>query len=205
VDILSHAERAQVAAPEYDALESELVALRAQVASLQSERAALWWDINHDDLTGLANRRMIVNVGPSVLNGTGRCAVVVLDLNGFKPINDQYGHAAGDDVLRTVARRLTRCLGDELTVRLSGDEFAAILTESSRPDRSGDWTSRVAAIAAAIAEPMVIDGHPLRVTASIGVATTNDGPATIDELLRRADLAMYRAKADRYCSNVVWD
>lgn len=203
MDILSHADRAPVVVPEHDEAESELIRLRAQVASLQSERAALWWAINHDDLTGLANRRMLVNVGPSVLSGTGPCAVVVLDLNGFKPINDQYGHAAGDDVLRTVAGRLSRCLGDELAVRLSGDEFAAILTGSSLPDR--DWSSRISAIAAAIAEPMVVDGHPLRVTASIGVATTNDGPATIADLLRRADLAMYRAKADRYCSNVVWD
>ncbi|WP_432969703.1 GGDEF domain-containing protein [Dactylosporangium sp. CA-233914] len=175
------------------------------MASLQSERAALWWDINHDDLTGLANRRLLVNAGPSILSSAGRCAVMVLDLNGFKPINDQYGHSVGDDVLCTVARRLSRCLGDDLAVRLSGDEFAAILTESSLPGHGSDWSSRIGAIAAAIAEPMAIDGRELRVTASIGVATTNDGPATIAELLRRADLAMYRAKADRYCSNIVWD
>jgi diguanylate cyclase (GGDEF)-like protein len=204
VDILSPTNLA-AAAPEPERLESELAALRAQVATLQSERAALWWEINHDDLTGLANRRLLVNVGPSLLNGAGRCAVMVLDLNGFKPINDQYGHAVGDDVLRTVARRLSRCLGDDLAVRLSGDEFAAILTESALPGHGCDWSSRIGAIAAAIAEPMLIDGRELRVTASIGVATTNDGPATMAELLRRADLAMYRAKADRYCSNIVWD
>lgn len=204
MDILSPTNLA-AAAPEPERLESELAALRAQVATLQSERAALWWEINHDDLTGLANRRLLVNVGPSLLNGAGRCAVMVLDLNGFKPINDQYGHAVGDDVLRTVARRLSRCLGDDLAVRLSGDEFAAILTESALPGHGCDWSSRIGAIAAAIAEPMLIDGRELRVTASIGVATTNDGPATMAELLRRADLAMYRAKADRYCSNIVWD
>ena len=205
MDILSHASPTAAAAPECDEAESELATLRAQVASLQSERAALWWDINHDDLTGLGNRRLLVNAGPSVLSSTGRCAVVVLDLNGFKPVNDQYGHAVGDDVLRTVARRLSRCLGDDLAVRLSGDEFAAILTESSVPGHGRDWSSRVGALAAAIAEPMVIDGHRLRVTASIGVATTNGRHVTIAELLRRADLAMYRAKVDRYCSNVVWD
>ncbi|GAA3294893.1 MULTISPECIES: GGDEF domain-containing protein [Dactylosporangium] len=204
MDILSNTVFAAAAA-EHDQTQSELAALRAQVASLQSERAALWWDINHDDLTGLANRRLLVNVGPTLLNSARRCAVAVLDLNGFKPINDQYGHAVGDEVLRTVAGRLSRSVGDDLAVRLSGDEFAAILTETSRPGHGGDWSSRVAAIATAIAEPMLVDGHELRVTASIGVATTNDGPAPIAELLRRADLAMYRAKADRYCSNVVWD
>ena len=205
MDILSHASPTAAAAPERDEAQSELAMLRAQVASLQSERAALWWEINHDDLTGLGNRRLLVNAGPSVLSGTGRCAVVVLDLNGFKPVNDQHGHAVGDDVLRTVARRLSGCLGDDLAVRLSGDEFAAILSESSMPGHGRDWSSRVGALAAAIAEPMVIDGHRLRVTASIGVATTNGRHVTIAELLRRADLAMYRAKADRYCSNVVWD
>ena len=205
MDILSHASPTAAAAPECDEAASELATLRAQVASLQSERAALWWDINHDDLTGLGNRRLLINTGPSVLSSTGRCAVVVLDLNGFKPVNDQYGHAVGDDVLRTVARRLSRCLGDDLAVRLSGDEFAAILTESSMPGHGRDWSARVGALAAAIAEPMVIDGHRLRVTASIGVATTNGRHVTIAELLRRADLAMYRAKADRYCSNIVWD
>ncbi|MFI5910991.1 GGDEF domain-containing protein [Dactylosporangium sp. NPDC051541] len=205
VDVFSDTILAAAATSEADQVQAELMALRAQVASLQSERAALWWENNHDDLTGLANRRMLINVGPSLLSSGGRCAVAVLDLNGFKPINDQWGHAIGDDVLRTVARRLSHCLGDDLAVRLSGDEFAAILTESSLPGHGCDWSSRVGAIAAAIAEPMVIDGRELRVTASIGVATTSDGPAAIAELLRRADLAMYRAKADRYCSNIVWD
>jgi diguanylate cyclase (GGDEF)-like protein len=186
-------------------MEAELTRLRAQVAVLEAERAALWWQTNHDELTGIANRRHLNAIGPALLQRTGRCAVLILDLNGFKPINDRYGHAVGDDVLRIVATRLSECVRDDLAVRLSGDEFAAILTTSPVVGEAAQWPAAVDAIAAAITEPMTVDGHRLTVTASIGVATTDGEPATITELIRRADLAMYRAKAKRYCSNVVWN
>jgi diguanylate cyclase (GGDEF)-like protein len=205
MDILSHADRGIMAPSDGAQAEAELERLRARVALLESERAALWWDTNHDELTGLANRRRLNAVGPALLSRTGRCAVAVLDLNGFKPINDRYGHAVGDDVLRTVAGRLSRCVGDDLAVRLSGDEFAAVLTEASLAEPGAPWSDPVGAIAGAIAEPMKIEDLKLTVTASIGVATADGRPATIAELVRRADLAMYRAKANRYCSYVVWD
>ncbi|MFG2040472.1 GGDEF domain-containing protein [Dactylosporangium sp. NPDC048998] len=209
MDILSQADRGTRTPPdgtqaESTAADAELARLRAQVALLEAERAALWWDTNHDELTGLANRRHLNTVGPALLGRTGRCAAVVLDLNGFKPINDRYGHAVGDEVLCTVAARLSRCVGDDLAVRLSGDEFAAILTESPLSGPVPQWSAAVDAIAAAITEPMAIDGSRLTVTASIGVATADNIPTTIAELIRRADLAMYRAKANRYCSHVVW-
>lgn len=205
VDMLTHADPRAVTTPAGERTEAELARLRAQVASLQTERAALWWAINHDDLTGLGNRRLLNAAGPALLRGTARYAVLVLDLNGFKPINDRHGHAAGDEVLRTVARRLAGCLVDDLAVRLSGDEFAAVLTESSLRGPRRDWSTLVQEISAAVAEPMTVDGEQLTVTASIGVATGNGEPATIAELIRRADLAMYRAKSNRYCSYVVWD
>jgi diguanylate cyclase (GGDEF)-like protein len=205
VDILSHADRLAVAAPDGGEAEPELARLRAQVALLESERAALRWAINHDDLTGLPNRRLLNAVGPSMLRKATRYAVLVLDLNGFKPVNDRYGHAVGDEVLRTVGRRLSGCLVGDLAVRLSGDEFAAILTESSLAGVCHDWLTLVGAISQAVAEPMTIDGNELAVTASIGVATGSGEPATMAELVRRADLAMYRAKTNRYCSYVAWD
>jgi len=206
MDILSHADRVAVPAPHgVDTAEAELARLRAQVAMLESERAALWWAINHDDLTGLANRRLLDSVGPAMLRTARRYAVLVLDLNGFKPVNDHYGHAVGDEVLRTVGRRLSGCLVDDLAVRLSGDEFAAVLTESSLVGACYDWLSLVGAISQAVAEPMTIDGYELAVTASIGVATGGGEPVSMAELVRRADLAMYRAKTSRYCSYVAWD
>jgi diguanylate cyclase (GGDEF)-like protein len=206
MDILSHADRLAVPAPAgAEAAGTELARLRAQIALLESERAALWWAIHHDDLTGLANRRLLNTVGPAMLRKATRFAVLVLDLNGFKPVNDRYGHAVGDEVLRTVGRRLSNCLVDDLAVRLSGDEFAAILTESSLVGTRHDWLTLVAAISQSVAEPMNIDGNDLAVTASIGVTTGSGEPATMAELVRRADLAMYRAKTNRYCSYIAWD
>jgi diguanylate cyclase (GGDEF)-like protein len=208
MDILSHADRPAVPAPEGGEAaeaEPETARLRAQVALLESERAALWWAIHHDDLTGLPNRRLLNTVGPAMLRNATRYAVLVLDLNGFKPVNDRYGHAVGDEVLRTVGQRLAGCLVNDMAVRLSGDEFAAILTESSLVGVRHDWPALVGAISQAVAEPMTIDGNALAVTASIGVATGSGEPATMAELVRRADLAMYRAKTNRYCSYVAWD
>jgi diguanylate cyclase (GGDEF)-like protein len=177
--------------------EAELARLRAQVTWLETERAALWWALGHDELTGLANRRLFYALAPPVLHDRGRrAAVIVLDLNGFKPINDRYGHATGDDVLRIVASRLASCAGEDLAARLGGDEFAAVLT-SPYPAVSDGWWQRCAAtLSAAIAEPMPIAGHTLTVTASIGIAPAH-GDALIGELLHYADQAMYQAKTTR--------
>jgi diguanylate cyclase (GGDEF)-like protein len=212
LDILSQADglasqvgRPPAAAPDGEEAAVELTRLRAQVARLESERAALWWAIHHDDLTGLANRRLLDTIGPTMLRKATRHAVLVLDLNGFKPVNDRYGHAVGDEVLRTVGRRLSGCLVNDLAVRLSGDEFAAVLTESSLVGAHHDWPTLVGAISGAVAKPMTIDGSELAVTASIGVTTGNGEPATMTELIRRADLAMYHAKTNRHYSYIAWD
>jgi diguanylate cyclase (GGDEF)-like protein len=206
MEILRQAGRHSMAEPDDEgSAEDELARLRAQVASLESERAALRWAITHDDLTGLANRRLLDTLGPSMLSQARRYAVLVLDLNGFKPVNDRYGHAVGDEVLRTVGRRLSGCLVDDLAVRLSGDEFAAVLTESSLAGAYRDWPALVGAISRAVAEPMTIDGNRLAVTASIGVTTDSREPASIGELIRRADLAMYHAKTGRHRSYIAWD
>jgi diguanylate cyclase (GGDEF)-like protein len=205
MDILHHTGRVAVAASAHERAEAELARLRAQVAHLQAERAALWWAIHHDELTGLANRRLLNTMGPALLRNGARCAVLVLDLNRFKQINDRYGHAVGDEVLCTIAGRLSRCLIDDMAVRLSGDEFAAILTESSLSDPYHDWPALVGAIAETVAKPMTVDGNRLLVNASIGVATNDSGHAGLVDLIRRADLAMYRAKTSRYRSYVAWD
>jgi diguanylate cyclase (GGDEF)-like protein len=206
MDILSRADRLAAAAPGgEETADAELARLRAQVARLESERAALWWAIHHDDLTGLANRRLLNTVGPTMLRKATRYAVLVLDLNDFKPVNDRYGHAVGDEVLCTVGRRLSDCLVNDLAVRLSGDEFAAILTDSSLVGARHDWPALVNAISQAVAEPMTIDGNRLAVTASIGVTTGAGQPATMTELVRRADLAMYHAKTKRCFSYIAWD
>jgi len=181
--------------------EAELARLRAQVAWLRAERAALWWAVGHDDLTGLANRRLFATLAPSLLQIGRPTAVIVLDLNGFKPVNDTLGHEAGDLVLRIVGNRLASCAGTDVVARLGGDEFSCVLTSPHRAAPDNWWRPSVTALSAAIAEPMLVDGHLVHVTASIGVAPACGG-VLLDELLRRADLAMYHAKAtgDRYAA-----
>src|SRR5690349_3863584 len=119
MEILGQADRPPAPTPDGEEVAAaELERLRAKIAALESERAALWWAIHHDDLTGLANRRLLDTVGPAMLRRSTRYAVLVLDLNEFKPVNDRYGHAVGDEVLRTVGRRLSNCLTDDLVARL---------------------------------------------------------------------------------------
>ena len=174
--------------------EAEVARLRSQVAMLQAERAALWWAVGHDDLTGLPNRRLFYTLAPRLLREGSATTVIVLDLNGFKPINDTCGHGTGDEVLRTVAKRLSSSASGNLVARLGGDEFAAVLRDHSPRGEDGQWWQPVlAALSKAIAQPMSIDGRTLTVTASIGTVT-GDPDVPIDELLQRADQAMYQAK-----------
>jgi diguanylate cyclase (GGDEF)-like protein len=173
------------------------------VARLEAERAALWWAACHDELTGLANRRLFCTLAPPLLRAGRPAVVVVLDLNGFKPINDALGHDVGDRVLQIVAGRLAAYAHHPVVARLGGDEFASVLASPQREPRPRWWRPAVATLAATIAEPMPVAGHLLNVTASVGVAPPCD-EVLITELLRRADLAMYHAKASGHCY-AAWD
>jgi diguanylate cyclase (GGDEF)-like protein len=175
--------------------EEELARLHAQVAWLQAERDALLWAVDHDELTRLPNRRLFCRLAAPLLAAAGQSTVVlVLDLDDFKPINDALGHAVGDDVLRSVAQRLTSWAGDRPVARLGGDEFAAVVTCPATRDEW--WHSAVAMLCAAIAEPMTVAGRTLSVAASIGVAHVHDS-TRLSDLLHRADLAMYEVKHRR--------
>ncbi|WP_433305103.1 diguanylate cyclase domain-containing protein [Actinoplanes sp. CA-030573] len=175
-------------------LQARVDQLAAHVQQLQQERASLRWMAGHDELTGLANRRLFHALALELLRGDDRSsAVLILDLNGFKPINDTYGHDVGDEVLCAVARRMTACLGDDLVARFGGDEFAA-LPRAPHPDVPEAWWQQMAgSLSAAIAPPMNIRGHTLSVTASIGVVPAGRS-ADLPGLLRRADQAMFSAK-----------
>ncbi|MEU4690545.1 GGDEF domain-containing protein [Actinoplanes sp. NPDC023714] len=193
--------------PDTARLQARIDQLAAQVQQLEQERASLRWMAGHDELTGLANRRLFHALAPELLRGgDGSSAVLILDLNGFKPINDTYGHDAGDEVLRVVAQRMTTCLGDHLVARFGGDEFAA-LPRAPRPGVPAAWWHEVAgSLSAAIAPPMDVQGHTLAVTASIGVVPAGRS-ADLPDLLRRADQAMFSAKrhastADR--AGITW-
>ncbi|GAA0514642.1 hypothetical protein Ade02nite_90330 [Paractinoplanes deccanensis] len=180
--------------PDVARLQARIDQLAAHVQQLEQERASLRWMAGHDELTGLANRRLFHALAPELLRGDDCSpAVVILDLNGFKPINDTYGHDAGDEVLRVVARRMAACLGDHLVARLGGDEFAA-LPRAPHADVPETWWHEVAGLlSAAIAPPMEVRGHTLSVTASIGIVPAGRSADLLD-LLRRADRAMFSAK-----------
>ncbi|MDY7089337.1 MAG: EAL domain-containing protein [Actinomycetota bacterium] len=144
----------------------------------------------HDPLTGLANRALFRERLIAAL-GARPVAVLFADLDDFKLINDSFGHATGDRVLRAVAERLQRCATpDDLVARLGGDEFAVLLDGNA-----ADAEPTGHRILGALREPFVIDGHTMGVGASLGLVVTEPGePMTADALLRRADAAMYSSK-----------
>ncbi|MDI6101109.1 sensor domain-containing diguanylate cyclase [Actinoplanes sp. NEAU-A12] len=145
----------------------------------------LRYQAGHDELTGLANRRQFT---AAISARAGDATVLLIDLNGFKQINDTYGHATGDAVLRHVAGLLRDCAGpDDVPARLGGDEFA-VLAGGDRAE-----AERIAArLRDALAVPADLAGRRLRVGASIGLAT--DSTADPDHLLNAADLRMYEEK-----------
>ncbi len=149
----------------------------------------------HDSLTGLANRVLFHDrVGRAVLAAErdgGELAVLVMDLDRFKEINDTLGHAFGDRVLIEMGNRLQATLrGVDSIARLGGDEFAVLL-----PGASADSVPEVAArVCAALEQPFVLDGLPLQLEASIGISLFPAHARDVDGLIQRADVAMYVAK-----------
>lgn len=152
---------------------------------------------DHDPLTGLANRRRFVTEGQRMLALASRrgwgMALLFIDLDAFKHINDSAGHTFGDAVLQQVAKRLHgRTRSDDLLARIGGDEFVVLLNDV-------DGATSVALARRyrkALHHPPVVPGGKLSVTASIGIAWYPGAAGSLDALLRLADAAMYRAKAE---------
>ena len=152
---------------------------------------------HHDALTGLPNRVLFREhlrlTLARVRRGSG-LAVLCLDLDRFKPVNDTLGHPVGDALLRAVAERLQGCVREtDLVARLGGDEFAIIQEGAPQPV---DATTLARRVVEAVAEPFDVDGHRIVIGTSIGIALAGDGQTSADALLKSADLALYRAKAD---------
>jgi diguanylate cyclase (GGDEF)-like protein len=142
-----------------------------------------------DELTGLANRRRF-ELGLRARRGTGRVCIALLDLNGFKNVNDDLGHDVGDRLLVEVAARLTRAVGDAGSVaRMGGDEFAVLLPGAT----DAVAVMVVDRIARCLVEPIRVGEHELVIGASIGLARGADITES-HEAMRRADIAMYAAK-----------
>jgi diguanylate cyclase (GGDEF)-like protein len=164
--------------------------------SVQADAVKHAHEASHDNLTGLANRVRLNERTRECLEASDGCtALLLLDLDHFKEINDTLGHAAGDLLLQEVANRLLRAVRDEdLVARLGGDEFAVLVTGLPSPDAAGPIAK---SILARLSEPVNYQGLHLPIEGSIGVACHPQDAAEANELFRRADVAMYQAKADR--------
>lgn len=152
---------------------------------------------HHDFLTGLPNRILLIDHISQAIALAERhrkkMALVFMDLDNFKRVNDSLGHAAGDQVLRCVAKRLTECVrATDTLCRQGGDEFVMLLSEI---ERQGDADQVMGKLRAALAVPQLLGERKLIVTLSAGISVFPDDGVDIDTLMRNADTAMYRAKA----------
>jgi diguanylate cyclase (GGDEF)-like protein len=176
------------------------VTTHEDITEQRKAEAKIAYMAHHDALTGLPNRvllrqRLDEAIARAHATESGGLAVHCLDLDRFKEVNDTLGHAIGDALLESVAGRLRGCVRDTDTVaRVSGDEFVVVQSPIGLPSEASALAQR---IAATVTEPFVLFGHQVRVGTSIGIAlTANDGTAP-EQLLRHADLALYRAKTEQ--------
>lgn len=176
--------------------------LRGELQRTVREKQHTEWLALRDPLTGLANRTALMQHLQARLEaaqqGHGRVVVLFVDLDGFKQVNDHYGHAVGDDVLRVVARRLERCVRDrDLVARLGGDEFVVVLWLEGGGDEAAVVTRVVGAIEDTTPQPIVEPDVALPLGASIGMAQYPQDGSDGARLLQVADARMYEVKASR--------
>ncbi|MEO5778496.1 MAG: EAL domain-containing protein [Arthrobacter oryzae] len=172
-----------------------LAALRAQVAFRDLAKMADLRVLSRtDDLTGLPNRRAFHADVPDVLAAEKRGALLIMDLDKFKEVNDGLGHEYGDMLLAEVGQRLAgHVRAVDVLARIGGDEFAVLLPAAGRTHAA----ARAAELRAAVGAPVTLDGITLRPDVSIGIALWPDEGNDLSGLLRKADVAMYRAKTSR--------
>ncbi len=171
------------------------IALHRDISERKSAEQKIAYMAEHDQLTGLPNRHMLedrISTYLTECNSNRPVAFLYLDLDGFKPINDTLGHAAGDLLLQAVATRLTKSVrSSDLVVRLGGDEFIVVQTHA---EREGCTLALVRRIIESITQPFDVAGQSIQIGVCIGVSMAPNDGNVFDELLNSADLALYRAK-----------
>jgi diguanylate cyclase (GGDEF)-like protein/PAS domain S-box-containing protein len=181
--------------------ETNLINVATRIAGIAIERKLaeerIQFMATHDALTGLPNRTLLNDrLSQAVLYAQRYdrwVTALFVDLDNFKLINDNLGHNAGDELLKTVAKRMVGCIrATDTVVRIGGDEFVIVLVD--QPKDAGVISETIQKIQTAIAEPVRLEGHDLRVTSSIGVANYPDDGVDATTLLANADAALYRAK-----------
>ncbi len=192
------------ARPERNSSSAMLISFRGvatDVTAAKQAEAHISYLAHYDALTDLANRSLFNDMLAHALRRKARddrIALLYLDIDHFKAINDTLGHPVGDRLLQTVARRLEDvCRDCDVVGRLGGDEFAILLSDNVTDDRLAALAND---IIAALNLPIYLDGQQLLVSTSIGIAAFDEGDCDADELMQRADLALYAAKeAGRNC------
>ena len=173
--------------------QDELGAMARAVEVFKVSENKISWMARHDTLTRLPNRPHLRQRLEDALRGSGAVALLYLDLDRFKEVNDTLGHAAGDLLLQHVAQRLLACVREGDTVaRLGGDEFAVLLTDAGTAADAGPLAQR---LVTALSQPFDLRGQQVMIGISVGVATARR-PVEADALARNADHALYQAKAD---------
>lgn len=179
-------------------LNSTNLFLHKQIEERLQAQKKLEHDAQHDSLTGLANRvlfnsRLTLALASKLRYGASNYAVIFIDLDRFKQINDSLGHLAGDQFLKEVAIRIGSCIrGHDLLARLGGDEFVVLFDKYDSPTDVEEISAR---IITSIAQPFSIENKDMYSGASIGIAYIESGYQTAEEVIRDADAAMYQAKA----------
>jgi diguanylate cyclase (GGDEF)-like protein/PAS domain S-box-containing protein len=168
-----------------------------EIGARKSAEARIRHLAHHDELTGLPNRSLLRDRLRQALAHAQRTgehiSLLLLDLDRFKEVNDALGHPAGDQLLQTVATRLAAVVRvSDTLARLGGDEFAVVQTNLQAAP--GGTVALAERLIEAIAAPLVMDGQPIKIAASVGIAVHPEDGADADELVRRADMALYRAK-----------
>ena len=180
-----------------DGVIERISSIARDVTEQQARQEELTHLALHDALTGLPNRRLFfdrLDLARARTRPAGYgIGVLFIDLDGFKAVNDRFGHDAGDDVLLAVASRLrTHRRAADTLARLGGDEFAVLCEDIAATDDAIEIAER---FCSSLADPITVGDSEMTIGASIGIAVTVDAAASVDELLRQADEAMYQAKA----------
>ncbi|WP_243309873.1 GGDEF domain-containing protein [Fundidesulfovibrio agrisoli] len=167
------------------------------IENLESAKKDLQELANRDDLTGLPNRRLLAELFAQAADeaerNDARLAVLFIDMNDFKQINDRYGHEVGDKALVAAADIMRRTVrGADIVARLGGDEFVAVIRDIATPDDAALVSGK---LSRALESPVEIEGSSINISASIGVSLFPDHSRALDTLLTLADAAMYLAKA----------
>ncbi len=178
----------------------DLARAAVRILELRQAAGALARQATHDPLTGLPNRTLLSESLTRALARRERAitepGLLFIDLDGFKQVNDRFGHGVGDTVLREVADRLLGCVrATDLVARLGGDEFVVLVEAATEGDDLG-LELLAQRVRDAVSSPLsLLDGTPVRLSASVGVAVAEHGSDTPALLLERADAAMYRQKS----------